>query len=157
MVYDTHLRSLHSSSNIGLNSRLDSIQAAILLAKFGKLEKWTEARRRIASRYDELLRPTPVEAPYVANFAYHVYHQYTIRVTPEYPLSRDVLKEFLNRRGYGCGVYYPKPLHLHPHFKGQGLFEVSERLAAQVLSLPMHPKVTEENLNELITLIQNPK
>jgi dTDP-4-amino-4,6-dideoxygalactose transaminase len=138
---------------IGLNSRLDSIQAAILMAKFGKLKTWTEARRRIASRYDELLKPTPVQTPYVADYAYHVYHQYTILTD-----SRDDLRAYLAEKGIGTATHYPIGLHLQPAYADLGYkpgdLPNCDRAAERVISLPMFPELEEAEVDYVGTSIQ---
>ena len=87
----------------------------------------------------------------------HVYHQYTIRITEEYGHSRDELLEYLKENEIGSGVYYPKPLHMHEHFKKMGYkegdFPVSEKLSKQVLSLPVNPFVTTEDIEKIVEKI----
>lgn len=120
---------------IGLNSRLDELQAAILRLKLGRLDKWNEARRRAARRYDDRLEG--VTTPRVMEGAVHAYHLYTVR-SPE----RDLLKARLDESGIASAVYYPVPVHLQPCFRHLGYragdFPESERAAAECLSLPMY-------------------
>jgi len=131
---------------LGLNSRLDTLQAAILKAKLPHLEEYNEARRRAAMRYGELLEGLPVTVPPVARGGDHIFHQYTLRVP-----RRDGLAEFLKQKGIPHGIYYPVPLHLQKAFAmsggKKGDFPVSERAAAEVISLPMHTELTEEQMN----------
>ena len=128
---------------LGFNSRLDSLQAAILGVKLKYLDKWNEARRRVARRYNELLAGLPVTTPHESSDAYHVYHQYTIRAP-----QRDALAAYLKERGIGTMVYYPVPLHLQGLYAslgyGEGSLSVSEAASREVLSLPMYPEMTEE-------------
>jgi dTDP-4-amino-4,6-dideoxygalactose transaminase len=125
---------------IGLNSRLDSMQAAILLAKAAKLEAWNTRRREIAAAYDAALADLPVETPYVADYAYHVYHQYTVKVD-----KRDVLRDFLGGKGIGTAVHYPMGLHLQEAYLPLGYkpgdLPNCDEASKHVLSLPMFPEM----------------
>lgn len=127
---------------VGLNSRLDSIQAAILLSKIPKLRQWTEARRSVASRYDTMLKDLAVEIPYVSDFAYHVYHQYTIKAH-----ERDELRAFLNDKGIGTAIHYPMGLHLQEAYRVLGYREgdlpICDEVSREVLSLPMFPEIED--------------
>lgn len=129
---------------IGVNSRLDEIQAAILLVKLKYLEEWNEKRRQNAAEYGNLLGKNVV-TPYVEQFNLHVYHQYTIRTK-----KRDELAEYLKEKGIAAGVHYPLPLHLQPAFKGlkadPGELKESVLAGQQVLSLPVHPELTGAQL-----------
>jgi dTDP-4-amino-4,6-dideoxygalactose transaminase len=127
---------------LGANHRLDTLQAAVLRVKLRHLDVWNEARRRIAARYDELLAGevvTPVRRPE----AEHVYHLYVIR-HPE----RDALRAHLEASGIATGIHYPLPIHLQPAYSGLGYargdFPVTERLAHEILSLPMYPELDDE-------------
>ena len=131
---------------IGINSRLDSIQAAILLAKFNHLEEWTQERQRKAERYgllfQDLLAAVPeVLLPTLQYRNRHIFHQYVIRV-PE----RKSLRQFLNGEGIGTDIYYPLPLHLQECYSclghRQGDFPVSEKASEEVLALPIYPELT---------------
>jgi dTDP-4-amino-4,6-dideoxygalactose transaminase len=131
---------------IGINSRLDTLQAAILRVKFGKLDEWTEGRRKNAARYRELLAGAavelPVEAPYQTR---HVYNQFVIRHA-----NRDGLKKHLAERGIGTEVYYPMPLHMQPCYQSlgyrEGSFPESELAARTSLALPVHSAMSAEDL-----------
>lgn len=136
---------------VGVNSRLDELQAAVLLAKLPFLRQWNSQRNTIARWYEEFLRNTPgLILPKVASDNVHVWHQYTIRVNGGGNSLADAeLRNHLNRelsaRGIGSMCYYPVPLHLQKAFASdrytRGDFPVSEQLAAQVLSLPMYPEL----------------
>jgi len=130
---------------VGYNSRLDEIQAAILRVKLRHLEEWGIQRCRAASRYDELLAGSPVTTPYVVPGMQHVYHQYTIRA----PL-RDELRAFLGGQGIGSMIYYPVPLHRQEMYAdldlGEGRFPESELAAKEVLSLPIYPEMSDEQI-----------
>lgn len=126
---------------LGVNSRLDTLQAAILLVKARHLDAWNAERRRAAGRYTALLAGTPATPPFVAREGEHIFHQYTIR-TPR----RDELAAFLKDKGIPHAVYYPVPLHLQQAFAmagyAEGDFPETERAAREVLSLPMHTELT---------------
>ncbi|MFC1570433.1 DegT/DnrJ/EryC1/StrS family aminotransferase, partial [Candidatus Omnitrophota bacterium] len=139
---------------IGMNSRLDSLQAAILRVKLKKLDEWIEKRGNIAARYDEAFSELPVTTPKVAEGNNHTYHQYTIAVD-----NRDDLLRHLNEKGIAARVYYPVPLHLQPCYKaleyGIGSFPVSERMAERVLSLPVYPELTDEKIKYIIQTVKD--
>jgi dTDP-4-amino-4,6-dideoxygalactose transaminase len=138
---------------IGYNSRLDELQAAILRVKLRHLEEWTLGRRRVAARYDDLLAGLPVTPPYVAPNVSHVYHQYTVRAP-----RRDELQAFLKGRGIGTMIYYPVPLHRQEIYQALSLAEGSlpeaEAAAAEVLSLPMYPELTGEQIEAVVAAIR---
>jgi dTDP-4-amino-4,6-dideoxygalactose transaminase len=144
-VHGSHPKYFHKL--IGINSRLDTLQAAILLVKLRSLDPWTEERQKKAGHYAELLRHLETEVdgfrlPITQYQNRHIYNQYVIRV-PE----RDRLREFLRDKGIGTEVYYPVPLHLQEcyAFLGhrRGDFPVSENAAEEVLALPIFPELTE--------------
>ncbi len=138
---------------LGFNSRLDTLQAAILGVKLKYLDDWNEARRRAAQRYNELLAGLPVTTPYESPDVYHVYHQYTIRAQ-----ERDALAAYLKEQGIGTMVYYPVPLHLQGLYAdlgyGEGSLLASEVASREVLSLPMYPELTEEQQREVVQAIR---
>ncbi len=133
---------------IGVNSRLDALQAAILRVKLRRLDAYTQARREAAARYDALLADCPgLTLPYRAPERTHVFHQYTIRVHPDVPGGRDGLQRYLQRHGIPTAIYYPVPLHRLPAFANFGPHDTlpeAEKAAREVLSLPMHPELTPE-------------
>ena len=141
---------------LGINSRLDEIQAAILRVKLRKLDEWTAVRRRKAEVYGELFSQEgldgEIRTPHVPDYAKAVYHQYTIRIS-----RRDELREYLQAHGIPSGIYYPAPLHLEPAFshlghKG-GDYPESERAAREVLSLPIYPELSIENQAAVVEAI----
>ena len=138
---------------LGQNARLDALQAAFLRTKLRHLGRWIEMRRETAARYREALKGAPVTPPPEPPGAKHTYHQFTIRV-PE----RDRLQAHLRERGIATRVYYPIPLHLQPCFASLGYrkgdFPVSERLAGEVLSLPMFPGITEEQVERVAAAVR---
>ncbi len=139
---------------LGVNSRLDTIQAAILLVKMRHLENWNIARRKFASRYDALLAGTPVTVPFVSPACTHIFHQYTVRGP-----KRDALVGYLKEKGIPHAVYYPIPLHMQKAFmvagNRKGDFPITEQACDEVLSLPMHTELTEEQQVYIAESIRN--
>ena len=136
---------------IGVNSRLDALQAALLRVKLRYLDGWTEGRQRNAELYRTTLKKlgTPVTPAAPADYqTRHIYNQFVIRCS-----RRDELQAHLKNHGIGTEVYYPLPLHLQPCYSDLGLkegdFPVSERLARETLALPVHAELTEEE-NEYV-------
>ncbi len=127
---------------VGYNSRLDALQAAVLMAKLPHLEAWSAARRANAAFYDNAFADlADIVTPYVDPANTSIYNQYTIRAQ-----RRDALQAYLKDRGIGCAIYYPLPLHLQPCFAylgyREGQFPESERASQEVLSLPVFPELT---------------
>jgi dTDP-4-amino-4,6-dideoxygalactose transaminase len=139
---------------VGLNSRLDSMQAAVLLAKLPFLAGWNQARRRIAARYHERLAGVPgVVTPPTDPENEHIFHQYTIRAE-----RRDALAQRLKDAGIGHKVYYPLALHLQPCFADLGYragsLPVTERAMTEVISLPIYPELTEAQQDQVVAAIR---
>ena len=143
---------------LGMNSRLDTLQAVVLRAKLKRLAAWNEARRGAARRYDELLAGLPwVALPRTAPGNEHVWHLYTVRI----PHRDEVLSRLL-AAGIGAAIHYPVPLPLQGAFASLGHrpgdFPVSERAAAELLSLPLFPHITAEQqvrvVDELRTALE---
>jgi dTDP-4-amino-4,6-dideoxygalactose transaminase len=133
---------------IGINSRLDAIQAAILIAKFKHLEGWTEARRKNAQRYQSLLKDLSsslpgLRLPTIQYKNRHIFHQYVIGLP-----KRNELRQFLIKEGIGTEIYYPVPLHLQGCYSflrhHPGDFPFSEKAAEETLALPIYPELTED-------------
>lgn len=143
---------------IGINSRLDAIQAAILDIKLKHLASWNEERRKIADYYKLLLKANDlhefISAPVELDGNNHIYHQYVVRVKSK----RDELMNYLNAEGFAVRVYYPLPLHLQPCFKYLGYkagdFPVSERLSREVLALPVFPGLKAEEQEALVSAMR---
>ncbi|MDQ2668893.1 MAG: DegT/DnrJ/EryC1/StrS family aminotransferase, partial [Gemmatimonadota bacterium] len=141
---------------VGYNSRLDALQAAILSAKLPHLAAWSGRRRENAAFYDHALAALAdsgaLTRPYVAPENESIFNQYTIRVADG---KRDALQSFLKDRGIGSSIYYPLPLHLQPCFTYLGYREgqcpESERAARDVLSLPIYPELTPAQLDEVMS------
>lgn len=138
---------------LGYNSRLDALQAAILRVKLGYVDESNALRRKAAGRYEDLLsRVTGVATPQIS--AGHVFHQYTLRITGA---SRDEVRRFLASRGISSAVYYPVPCHCLPVYRESnksGVLPVAEEAAAQVLSLPIWPGLTQAVQETVATAIR---
>lgn len=149
-------RSKYEYERLGLNSRLDAIQAAILRVKLSHLDAWTAARQRNAERYRQLFAQSGLEGvvrlPSVPAGQVHVYNQFTIRVH-----RRDALKRFLADRGIPTEIYYPYPLHLQPAFAylghKPGDFPQSEVISREVLSLPIYPELSDDQLQAVVQAV----
>lgn len=139
---------------IGFNYRMEGIQGAVLRVKLKHLADWTNARRRIALRYNELLKATPLELPCEGPGVHSAWHLYVIR----HP-RRDDLKKHLEANGVGCGLHYPLPLHLQKCYASLGYkkgdFPESERAGEQCLSLPIYPELTEAQQNRVVDVIKS--
>lgn len=147
-------RERYKAESVGYNSRLDEIQAAILRIKLRHLDQWNAARRRVAALYTELLQNTPVTSPEEVPGAYHVYHQYTLRAP-----QRDQLAAHLASAGISTMIYYPIPLHLQPLYRELGYtpgsLPMSERAANEVISLPIYPELTDEQIAKVVQCIRS--
>ena len=131
------------------------LQAAIALGQMEKIEEFTNKRIENAKLLTEGLKYIDgIQVPFVKPNAKHVFHQYTIKVEGH----RDKLVEHLKRNDIGYGIFYPKPLHLHPHFARfgykEGDFPVSEKLAKHVISLPVHPSLSSEDIQKIIGVVR---
>lgn len=139
---------------IGFNYRMEGIQGAVLRVKLKHLADWTNARRRIALRYTELLKGTPLELPCEGPGVHSAWHLYVIR----HPRRED-LKKHLEANGVGCGLHYPLPLHLQKCYASLGYkkgdFPESERAGEQCLSLPIYPELTEAQQNRVVDVIKS--
>ncbi|MEO1400855.1 MAG: DegT/DnrJ/EryC1/StrS family aminotransferase [Cyanobacteria bacterium J06635_1] len=140
---------------IGINSRLDSVQAAILKIKLQYLDKWNQGRARVAERYHQLLAPLDnLQMPQVPAGGTPVWNQYTLLLTSAQGDERDRIRATLQTKGIMTMVYYPIPLHLQSVYQdlgyGPGSFPRSEQAARQVLSLPMFPELTLEQQERVV-------
>lgn len=134
---------------LGVNSRLDTIQAAVLKVKLRHLDEYAAARNKVADHYDKAFAGHPkLKIPVRSAQSTHVFHQYTLKLTG---VDRAKLREQLAERGISSMIYYPIPLHMQKAFASErhkpGTFPVTEKLCEQVLSLPMHTELDEETLN----------
>jgi dTDP-4-amino-4,6-dideoxygalactose transaminase len=135
---------------VGFNSRLDALQAAVLKAKLPHLQKWSAKRRENAAYYDAAFAGLgDVVTPFIDPANESIFNQYTIRVP-----KRDELKAHLSAKGIGCAVYYPLPLHLQQCFAylgyKQGACPEAEKAANEVISLPVFPELSRAQLDEVV-------
>lgn len=142
---------------IGVNSRLDTIQAAILLIKLKHLDEYIVERNRAASFYDDRLKEIAgLEIPFRNNKSTHGFHQYTIKVPSQ---LREPLMDYLTAKGVPCNIYYPLPVHLQKGFKTyphrKGLLSFTEDIMKKVLSLPIHTELDNEQLNYICNVLHD--
>ena len=152
MIINHGSRTRYHHEILGVNSRLDSLQAAILKVKLAHLERWTEARDRIAQRYLSGLSGLQLVLPTVLPQVRHVFNQFSIRCS-----CRDELAEFLKARGIATAVHYPKPLHQQPAYAGfhrDVSFPVAEAVSREILSLPVFPEMTGEEVDFVVLSIR---
>lgn len=136
----------------GFNYRLDTIQAAILRPQLKKLSEWVDRRREIATKYNELLKDV-VKVPFEEVYNKHAYYMYVIRVK-----NRDEILTKLKEKGIFAGIHYPVPLHLQPVYAYMGLkegsFPVAEKCAKEILSLPLFPEMTDEEVEYVANAVK---
>jgi dTDP-4-amino-4,6-dideoxygalactose transaminase len=150
-VYGGRQRYLHEE--LGFNSRLDEIQAAVLRVKLRLLDAWTTRRQVIAERYRAGLADLGLALPAERPDSTHVYHQFTLRVP-----DRDAVQRRMTERGVQTAVYYPLPLHLQPMYRDLGYrsgdFPEAERAAREVLCLPIYPELTDAHVDEVVDAVK---
>ncbi|WP_447979518.1 DegT/DnrJ/EryC1/StrS family aminotransferase [Candidatus Nitrospira bockiana] len=155
-VHGSKVRYVHEL--VGINSRLDALQAAVLQVKLKHLDHWAEGRRRNAARYGQLFREAGlldrVTLPKTDMGNEHVFNQFTIRAQ-----KRDELRAFLKEHGVGTEIYYPVPMHLQPCYRElgyqKGALPESERAAEEVLSLPVYAELTEAQLIRVVETVRD--
>ncbi len=139
---------------VGYNFRLEGIQGAVLNVKLGHLDHWNDLRRAHAARYNELLSESGLELPREMPYGRHIYHLYVVQTE-----ERDALQQKLNAAGVQTGIHYPVPIHLQPAYASMGHkpgdFPEAERQAQRVLSLPMFPELTDEQIEKVTESISN--
>jgi perosamine synthetase len=133
---------------IGFNNRMTDIHASIARVQLTKLREWTEKRRKNAEFFDKNL--IGVVTPFVSKGSFHVYHQYTIRIIDS---NRDKFMKEMARLGIGSGVYYPTPVHKLKSFKVHSDLAETERACREVLSIPVHPSLSQRDLDRIVTVI----
>lgn len=144
---------------IGMNSRLDGLQAVVLRAKLTRLAVWNAARRAAAARYDALLADVDVVRPTTLEGNEHVWHLYVVRVPGDgTPARRDEVLGKLNAAGIGAGIHYPQPVHLTPAYAGlgyrAGAFPHAEAAANEILSLPLYPQITVDQQEAVVAALK---
>jgi len=134
----------------GLNCRLSEIHAAVGREQLKHLTDWTERRRAIAARYDALLRDSGVAVPVERDWAKHVYYMYVIRVK-----QRDKLASYLKDKGIETGIHYPVPVHRQPYLMSDVRLPITEQYVDEILSLPMHPQLSDEEVDYVASEVRN--
>ena len=138
---------------VGYNSRLDSLQAAIVRVKLKYIDQWNDLRIKHAEKFNELFSGSNIATPYAENYNKHIYHLYTILID-----KRDECREFLNKKGIASAVHYPIPVHLQNSFKYLGYSEkdlpVSHTVSQKTLSLPMFPELEEKEINYVAEMVK---
>ena len=146
-------------AGIGYNYRLTDLLAAIAVEQLRKVDTFNASRQSNAQALNQGLKGVKgLQVPTIKAGRTHVFHQYTVRITPDFRLSREELMAGLKDKGVGSGIYYPKPLHSYPHIAAlgykQGDFPNAEQAANQVLSLPVHPKVSGADVQTIVAAIK---
>jgi dTDP-4-amino-4,6-dideoxygalactose transaminase len=157
MLKEHGSRTRYYHEAVGINSRLDTLQASILAVKLQYLERWNEARRQIAATYDQMLQPVPgIVLPRETAGGKAVWNQYTIRLTRNNSNGhyRDEIRRQLQQLGVSSMIYYPVPIHLQPVYAGLGYpigqFPVAEAICNEVLSLPMFPELSSQEQQRVV-------
>ncbi len=160
LIVNHGMKTRYYYDDIGVNSRLDSIQAALLRVKLKYLDQYNKARQKAASFYDTILGVHPkIQIPSRSSFSTHTFHQYTIVANG---FNRDELRLYLEKQGIPAMIYYPVPLHIQKAYADCGfnaaLYPVTDNLCKNVLSLPMHTELSEEQLlyitNHILKFLQ---
>ena len=151
------MKTKYEYNYIGINSRLDTLQAAILNVKLKKLDSYCKARQKVAEFYNNAFALCKeIETPYKVDYSSHVYHQYTLKISEN---KRDALKNYLTKFNIPSMVYYPYPLHTQPAYANfgykQGDFPNVENTCKKVISLPIHTELNEEQLNYITNTVLN--
>ncbi|MFA5156211.1 MAG: DegT/DnrJ/EryC1/StrS family aminotransferase [Candidatus Omnitrophota bacterium] len=147
--------SRYEHASVGYNSRLDTLQAGMLRVKLRKLENWTALRRKAAACYNRLLeRTNGLITPFEADGVKHVYHVYALRI-----MERDVLADYLQKKGISVLIHYPKPLHLQDAYKNLGYkmgdFPCAEKISLEIISLPIYPFMNNQQIKFVADAIKN--
>jgi dTDP-4-amino-4,6-dideoxygalactose transaminase len=149
-VHGSRVRYKHEV--LGVNSRLDAIQAAMLRVKLRYLDQWISERRRAAMVYNRLFADSDIKTPIEASYCTHIFHQYTIRLK-----NRDNVANLLAKKNVPHAIYYPIPLHLQEAYlsvsKPNGSFPITEKASNEVLSLPMHTELDDEQQQYIVKSI----
>lgn len=153
------LNKKYEYSGLGYNYRMMDLQAAIALVQLKRIDSITNKRQKNAQIYDKYLSNIPgLIIPYTVSNVKHVFHQYTIRLTQDFKGSRVQFIDYLNKKSIGTAIYYPTLLHLVPHIAKfgykEGDFPISELIAKQVVSIPVHPLLTRNDLHYIIESIR---
>ncbi len=150
IIRNVGMRARYEYLYVGYNYRMTSVAAAVGLEQLKKLDAFTAKRRANAKMLDDLLHKVkPIDTPWVHPNAGHVYHQYTIKAE-----RRDELKAFLDTKGIGSAIFYPAPIHSLPVYNQKASCPVTEKICKQVISLPVHPALTENDLHQVADAVK---
>jgi dTDP-4-amino-4,6-dideoxygalactose transaminase len=143
----------YEHSVVGWNSRLDALQAAVLSVKLPYMHRWNTSRRRVAKQLAAALENSPIIPPVIPEGTQHVFHLFVVRCS-----KRNELKHFLDEKGIQTGIHYPVPLHLTAAYQalgapGRGSKPVTESLSSEILSLPVYPELSEEQIAYIIAAL----
>ena len=154
MMANHGMRNRYYYDCVGMNSRLDALQAAVLRVKLRHLDEYIVARRQAAAHYSECLSNTEVVVPVMSPFSTHVFHQYTVKVKED---MRSKVVERLANAGIPSAIYYPLPIHLQKAYRNLGYktddFPIAEALSKRVLSLPMHTELSQEQISHIANVL----
>ena len=148
---------------LGYNYRMTDIQAAIGVAQLKKLDRFNGMRIRNAEYLDQHIKAPGLELPHRKNGVKHVYHQYVVTIEKGFPMSRDEFMDYLKKKGIGCAIHYPLSIHKQPLYQRMGYTDenakcpVATALSDKILSLPVHPALTEKDLMYIVEIINNIK
>lgn len=144
---------------LGYNLRMTDMQAVIGIEQLKKLDKMNERRRKNAEFFDRNIKVKGLVKPFIDERVKHVYHQYVLRVEDEFGMTRDEFAEYLASKGVGTAVHYPIPVYLQPFYRKlgfeRGLCPIAEEMAQKVISIPVHPKLTREELEYIVDVINS--
>lgn len=144
---------------LGYNYRMTNIQAALGIVQLKRLEEFNEKRIRNAEYLNRHLKVEGLITPHKERNVRHVYNQYVVKIENEFPMSRDEFMKYLQEKGIGCAVHYPMPIYKQPLYRKLGFNDVkcpnAEDLSSKVLSLPVHPALTKEDLKYIVEVINN--
>jgi dTDP-4-amino-4,6-dideoxygalactose transaminase len=153
MLRDHGSRIRYQHELLGVNARLDELQAAVLRVKLRYLEQWNAARQRHAQAYTEQLQGVVEAVPYEQSGSRHVYYVYVVQVE-----ERERFRKALEQEGIATGIHYPIPIHLQPactHYGyRRGMLPITERVAERIVSLPMYPELTNEQIQTVVNVIK---
>jgi perosamine synthetase len=144
---------------LGYNYRMTDLQAALGIEQLKKLEDFTAKRIHNAELLNQLLKIKGLTTPYKTNNVRHVYHQYVVRIEDDFAASRETLMEYLQAKGVGSAVHYPKAVYEHPLYQRLGYGNVrcpvSEELSRRVMSLPVHPSLSRDDIEYVAETVNN--
>lgn len=159
LIREHGMKIRYHHDSIGYNYRMTNIEAAIGIEQLKKLDTFNRKRISNANFYiKELKNIKGIVLPYVPKEYMHVFHQFTIRVTKDFALTREQLVDHLRKEGIGTGIYYPIPVHLQKAYKNikkSSRFPVAEKAANEVLSLPVYPQLSKKELERIVSVIKN--